>query len=118
MGEFFSPDHQYMISICSTEIRMSHWIDQPYLVRVSDNKTLFELEHLWSGSGINWVNDSTVTMYLRLYPGLLACDLTLDVALNQGQVSGEAGSFTGTIPEVETWINNLENPSELYRYKP
>ncbi|MVM30519.1 hypothetical protein GO755_10785 [Spirosoma sp. HMF4905] len=116
MEELFSPDKQYKVSFGSMEIRMSHWVDQPYLVRISDNKTLFGLEHLWSADDVRWLDESTVTMNLRLYPGLLGCAVTLNVALNQGEVSGQAGNFTGTLPEVVAWINGLENPSDLYRY--
>ena len=116
MDEIFSPDKQHKVSFGSMEIRMSHWIDQPYLVRVSDNKTLFELEHLWSGDDVHWLDASTVTMNLRLYPGLLGCVIKLNVALNQGQVSGETGNFSGTLPEVAAWINGRKNPSKLYRY--
>ncbi|MVM41854.1 hypothetical protein GO730_36225 [Spirosoma sp. HMF3257] len=116
MDEFFSPDQQYKLSISSYDIRMSHWIDQPSLIRVSDNVTLFDLEHLWSASDIKWLNPSTVTMYLRLYPGLLACEVTLNPASNQGQVTGQAGTFEGTLTDVQEWINGFENPSEQYRY--
>jgi len=112
MDEFFSPNNQYKVSISSNEIRMSHWIDQPYLIRVGDNETLFKLDYLWSASNVNWSGDSIVTMYLRQYPGLLSFDLTLDVASNQGQVKGESGSFSGTLAAVGTWLNSLESPAQ------
>ncbi|WP_020598081.1 hypothetical protein [Spirosoma panaciterrae] len=115
MNEFFSPDQRYKVSLASNEIRMSHWIDQPYLIRVSDNVTLFSLDSLWSGDDVKWINPSTVTMHLRLYPGLLSCEVTLDAETNQGWVKGQPGAMIGTLPEVRQWINNLKNPSRLYR---
>lgn len=32
----FSPNRQYKVSFNSYEMRMSHWIDQPSLIRVQD----------------------------------------------------------------------------------
>ncbi|GAB4025474.1 hypothetical protein [Spirosoma gilvum] len=115
MEEVFSPDQRYKVSFASNEIRMSHWIDQPYLIRVSDDVTLFKLDYLWSGDDVKWLDSSTVTMHLRLYPGLLSCEVTLDIEKNQGWVKGQAGAMMGTLEEVQRWINTLENPSKLYR---
>ena len=116
MGEHFSPDNRFKVSLASNEIRMSHWIDTPYLIRISDDTTLFKLDHLWSASDIQWMNSSAVSMELGLYPGLLYCAVTLDIDANRGEVTGKAGSFVGTLPEVEYWLNHVENPSKLYRY--
>ncbi|GAB3957626.1 hypothetical protein GCM10028805_50680 [Spirosoma harenae] len=116
MEEYFSPDNRFKVSLASNEIRMSHWIDSPYLTRISDDATLFTLNSLWSASDIDWLNASTVMMELRLYPGLLSCTVTLDIDQNKGEVSGQPGAFVGTLTQVQHWINNLENPSLNYRF--
>lgn len=87
---------------------MSHWIDQPYLIRVSDNACLFKINvDVWSGSEVHWLDDSTVELYMRKYPGLVACTLTLNALTNHASAVNKTGSFAGPISEVNHWLLNL-----------
>ena len=105
----FSPDLQHKVSFGSYEISMSHWIDQPYLIRISDDACLFDLsEEAWSASTVRWFNDSTVELYLRKYPGLIDCTLVLNILTNQAEVVSRTNSVAGTFSAVNEWILNLK----------
>jgi hypothetical protein len=115
--DIFSPDGQYKISFASNEIRMSHWIDQPFLIRVSDGACLLKFHSLWSAMDVSWRSNSVVDLSIRLYPGLLACSLQLDVAANYGWASVSVTEFfSGTLDAVDAWVAGLKNPSKLYDF--
>lgn len=106
-----SPDLRYELRFSSFEVRMSHWIEQPYLVRLSDQRSLFTLHDLWSLDEARWSSPVTLTMQLRLYPGLLSCVLTLDVEANQGLAQASDGRvYSGTLVHVAGWVNALDKP--------
>lgn len=88
---------------------MSHWIDQPYLIRVSDNGCLFDLnEDVWSAWAVRWLDSSTVEWDLRKYPGLLACTVRLNASTNQANATSGVSSVAGTFPAVNGWILGLK----------
>ena len=107
--DIFSPDRRYKVSFSSYEVSMSHWIDQPYLIRVGDNVCLFRLnEDGWSAWVVRWLDDSTVALVMRKYPGLLACTVTLNASTNQaGAISGDS-SVAGTFRAVSEWVSALK----------
>ncbi len=88
---------------------MSHWIDQPYLIRVNDNACLFALnQDGWSAWTVQWLNESTVTMCLRKYPGQIDCTVTLNASTNQADAISGVCSVAGTLPAVSNWILALK----------
>ena len=88
---------------------MSHWIDQPYLIRVSDNACLFRLNQaVWSAWAVSWLDDTTVELDLRKYPGLLACSLRLNASTNQADAISGVSSIAGLFPAVVSWILDLK----------
>lgn len=103
-----SPDQAYIVEFSVYEMRMSHWIEKPYLVQASDNEVLFSLEgDPWSASDVRWIDNTTVEMYLRKYPGRVSCTVRLTPAANYGLAVSEQQLFSGTLSEVSRWILNL-----------
>jgi|ERR687886_1530722 hypothetical protein len=106
--EIVSPDHTHKVAFSTYEVRMSHWIDQPYLIRVSDGACLFALQSdPWSASDVKWLDETTVEMYLRKYPGRISCTVRLEVSDDWGTARGQTGSFSGTLTQVSNWILQL-----------
>ncbi|WP_338873010.1 hypothetical protein WBJ53_29425 [Spirosoma sp. SC4-14] len=104
----FSPDQSYKVEFSVYEMRMSHWIEKPYLVRVGNDEVVFSLESdPWSASNVHWVDNETVEMYLRKYPGRVACRVRLTPSANYGSASNETQSHSGTLTEVSNWILTL-----------
>ncbi|RYG67145.1 hypothetical protein EON80_14160 [bacterium] len=68
--EFASPSGKYHFQIFMTEMRMSHWVERPRLVRVEGEVPLFDLSNSqWSLEGANWQGEEKVELQLRRYPG-------------------------------------------------
>ena len=107
--DIFSPNQDYKVSFSSYEVRMSHWIDQPALIRVCDNACLFALnEDNWSAWTVRWLDHSTVELNLRNYPGLLACTVVLNASTYQAEATSGISSVAGPIPAVAEWIYGLK----------
>ncbi|HLL96989.1 MAG TPA: hypothetical protein VK404_18595 [Spirosoma sp.] len=108
IDDILSSDNTYKVSFCCYEVRMSHWIKQPHLIRVGDNQTLFSLNGAsWSAFTVKWRDDETVDLQVCKYPGRIACSLVLNAALDEGTVVGPSGSYAGTLREVSHWILKL-----------
>ncbi|MBD2705799.1 hypothetical protein IC229_34690 [Spirosoma sp. BT702] len=77
--DFHSPNQRYTITLGSYEIKMSHWVAQPYLIRLSDGATLFSLTgDPWSAFTVKWLDEVTVEMKVARYPERLsACSQLL-----------------------------------------
>ena len=88
---------------------MSHWIDQPALIRVSDDVCLFTVnDGNWSAWTVRWLDDSTVELFMRKYPDQPACTLQLNVLTNQAKAVGRSKSITDTFSRVQEWILTLK----------
>jgi hypothetical protein len=108
IDDILSSYNTYKVSFCCYEVRMSHWIKQPHLIRVGDNQTLFSLNGAsWSAFTVKWRDDETVDLQVCKYPGRIACSLVLNAALDEGTVVGPSGSYAGTLREVSHWILKL-----------
>lgn len=106
--DLFSPNQHFKIRFDSYELRMSHWIDQPSLIRVRDNVCLFALDKDdWSAWEVCWSDDSTVALVLRKYPGLLDCTLQLNVATGERQAASRRASIAGSFSAVRDWVLSL-----------
>lgn len=106
--DIFSPNRQYKIRFDSYEMRMSHWIDQPALIRVYDNVCLFALDKDdWSAWEVRWSDDSTVALTMRKYPGLIGCTIKLNVSTNEGQAISHTASLAGSFSAVKEWVLGL-----------
>ena len=87
---------------------MSHWIDQPYLFRVRDDVCLFDLtDDGWSAWTVRWLDDSTVELFMRKYPGQIECTLILNTSMNQAQAVSRNASVAGTFSAVKDWVLEL-----------
>jgi hypothetical protein len=108
MEELFSPQKTFKVAIGSYEMKMSHWVDQPYLIRVSDDAELFNLTgDPWSASDVNWLDDSTVEMYVRRYPGHIFCTIQLNALTDQGWAKSPSSSFAGSLSQIRNWVMKL-----------
>ena len=108
LDAIISPSQAYKVEFSSYEVRMSHWIDQPHLIRIADNQTLFTLAgDAWSAFTTKWVDDATVEMQVAKYPGRISCTLHLNAATDSGTATGPAGSFSGSLATVQRWVLNL-----------
>lgn len=107
--DVFSPNRQYKVSFDSYEMRMSHWIDQPSLIRVRDTVCLFSLSSDgWSAWEVRWLDDSTVSLLVRKYPGLISCTVELNVSTNEGQAICRTASIAGSFSMVKDWVLTLD----------
>jgi len=107
--DLFSPNRDYKVSFSSYEISMSHWIDQPYLIRVSDNAFLFDLSaDVWSAWQVRWLSNSTVELVMRKYPGLLDCTVRLNASTNQADATSGVSSVAGEFLAVTGWLLDLK----------
>src|SRR5690242_11701711 len=61
-----SPDGRFDLVTVASEMKMSHWVENPSLVEVASNRELFALEFNWSADSVTWSPDSRmVTLSLR-----------------------------------------------------
>ncbi len=68
---WFSPDGRYTVDVNSIEMRMSHWVDRPFILDEYTHEMVLDFgDCLWSVDQARWSDDSTrVTLVLRRYPG-------------------------------------------------
>lgn len=106
--DIVSPDHKYKVSFSSYEVRMSHLIDQPYLIRVSDDVCLFALDaDGWSAWTVRWLDDSTVELLMRKYPGQIECTIELNTNTNHALAVSRTASIVGSFSAVKDWVLEL-----------
>ncbi len=106
--DIVSPNRQYKVSFSSYEVRMSHWIDQPYLIRVNDGACLFTINaDGWSAWAVRWLDESTVELSMRKYPGQIGCIIELNIDTHQAQAVRRSASVAGTFSAVKDWVLEL-----------
>ena len=87
---------------------MSHWINQPSLIRIQDNVCLFALnKDDWSAWEVRWLDDSTVLLVMRKYPGQIDCTIELNIDPQQAQAISRTASVAGTFSAVKDWVLEL-----------
>lgn len=65
-----SPGRSVRVEYEVSEMRMSHWVRAPRVVRTSDGATIVDLwGTTWDGGARFGDDDTTVTLSLRCYPG-------------------------------------------------
>jgi hypothetical protein len=65
-----SPDGNYVFHIFPWEAHMSLWIESPELVDIQSGQCLWRPnDSNWSLNDAEWLNDTTVQVSLRKYPG-------------------------------------------------
>ncbi|WP_353719393.1 hypothetical protein [Dyadobacter sp. 676] len=110
-----SPQNTYTVRFGAYEVRMSHWVTEPGIYRVSDNQLIFDMPSTWSADEVNWIDDSTVEMKTRLYPGREYCHLRLNLKTGAGTAvrgtypfANSSGTpprqFEGTLKEIYQWL--------------
>lgn len=70
---WFSPDGRYTVDVNPIEMRMSHWVDRPFIIDEHTHTLILDLaEGLWSVDRACWSEDSaSVSLDLRRYPGTI-----------------------------------------------
>ena len=85
-----------------------YWIEQPFLMRVCDDVCLFTLNFDdWSAWETRWLDNATVTLVMRKYPGLIDCTVELNVTTNEGWAANHRASVAGSFLAVKDWIRSL-----------
>lgn len=71
MTRYPSPDGRFVVVTVAYEMRMSHWVEAPYLYRTGEEDPLLNVSvNDWSADTIEWAEDSrSVTLSVRRYPG-------------------------------------------------
>lgn len=115
MDAIISPLKTYVVRFSTYEVRMSHWINEPGIYSLPDNTLVFEMPSTWSADEVHWLDDSTVELKTRLYPGRVYCDLKLDLLAGTGTASRGSYSFSkapaappqqfeGTLRQIINWL--------------
>lgn len=108
----YSPDGLHKVIFESYEMKMSHEVHQPRLIRNIDDTCLFSLNFDdWSAWEVWWLDDSTVWWYMRRYPGLVSCTVELNVKTFHAQGDTPISSVKGTFQEVKAWVRALGHPT-------
>lgn len=103
-----SPDGRYTVEFSSNEFRMSHWVDEPYVMDTATGQALFHPGSTWHADTVEWSADSrTLQLHMRQYPGTRPhVDVTLDMADQSGQAqhwriqkAGDPNSWGVTTPD-------------------
>lgn len=67
--EYPSPGGEYILRLFPEEVRMSHWVEQPQLVRARDGVEIWSEKMPWSVDRHEWVSSEELSLELRRYPG-------------------------------------------------
>lgn len=65
-----SPQRTYAVTVSSWEARMSLWIDTPTITHVESGEIVLRFsDRHWSLDDATWLDDRTVQLTVRKYPG-------------------------------------------------
>lgn len=65
-----SPDGTFTVTVSPWEARMSLWIDSPTITRVASGEMVLQFsDRHWSLDDATWLDDRTVQLTVRKYPG-------------------------------------------------
>jgi hypothetical protein len=81
-SDSIAPGGNYELRIVSEEVKMSHWLELPSLIRIWDRTQLWAAEFPWSLSSHHWLSSEELELELRRYPGdrpLLRVQMQLDL---------------------------------------
>lgn len=67
--EFPGPGQQFILCVASEEVRMSHWIDLPLVIKASDRSRIWAADFPWSLVEHHWLSSHELDLVLRKYPG-------------------------------------------------
>jgi hypothetical protein len=99
--EIPSPLQTYAVRFGAYEVRMSHWITEPGIYRVANNQLIFDMPSAWSCDEAKWIDDSTIELKTRLYPGREYCDL---------RKAGTGTAVRGSYP----FANSMKTPPKQF----
>jgi hypothetical protein len=108
-----SPDGRYRLDIYAHEVRMSHWIDCPYLYNNDTGDFLFSAGKLWNATKVDWSNDSNALKLELHHNGCnSAIEVVLDLAKDEGKIyAGTTGVLSrGSLSSV---AGELANTTEF-----
>jgi hypothetical protein len=107
--EVVSPDGRHRVAFSSQEVRMSHWIDSPVVMRAGAPRPVLDLTSSeWSADDVRWLDASRVSMALRRYPGdAPGITLILDADARQVEIraadAAPRASADGALRALEAW---------------
>ncbi|HWV32446.1 MAG TPA: hypothetical protein VN038_22450 [Dyadobacter sp.] len=115
VDEVPSPQNTYTVRFGAYEVRMSHWITEPTIIKVATNQMIFDMPSTWSCDEAKWIDDNTVELKTRLYPGREYCDLVLDLKAGFGKavrgsypfansINKPPREFEGSLQEIYRWL--------------
>lgn len=67
--EYPAPGGEYVLRLEPEEVRMSHWLDLPTVLRTADQSVIWSVGYPWSVSSHQWVSSEELDLSLRQYPG-------------------------------------------------
>ncbi|GAB3327540.1 hypothetical protein GCM10027299_28300 [Larkinella ripae] len=103
--KYSSPNGTYQVVFDVFEVRMSHWVEVPRIIRVSDGAALFDLRGaVWSADRVQWLTDSEVELSVRKYPGRITGSLVLNFNTGTGKAVCNANPYEGPLHEVRSWV--------------
>jgi hypothetical protein len=104
---FTSPDSRYQLDLYPREMRMSHWVNAPYIFDNQSNTYIMDLGGYWDASEVKWVSITLVKMKLRHYAdGSVTFVFELDLFENKAKLSSAgyrdllSGSMEGVVEEM------------------
>jgi hypothetical protein len=103
VDEYVSPDGKHKVVL--TEMRMSHWLQQPAIVETGTGtgagRVVLDLSHgMWSADALRWsVDGAVVSLDMRRYPGD-APGFTVDVDV----VHSKFGDEEMALGRLEEWL--------------
>jgi hypothetical protein len=107
-----SPNGHFLLELHGIEMRMSHTVENPYLIASDSGKCLFSPGSLWDAFNIEWSDDSKrLTMTMRHYDNgthyfSLALDLENDAAV---LALAERELLTGSLESVSNAMSKIHN---------
>lgn len=108
-----SPDGRYRLDIFAHEVRMSHWIDCPYLYDNNTGDFLFSAGKLWNATNVDWSNDSNqLKLKLHHYSCDSSIEVVLDLAKNEGKIYATSSGLL-TRSSLSSLAGELANATEF-----
>lgn len=112
-----SPNGRYKLILDATEVRMSHWVERPWVCEVSSGRILLDLsETLWHVDEFWWSEDSTLlTLSMRRYPGDgPEIQLEIDLQTCSCRAHSWAGVETLNVEALPVWLETYYQRGRLH----
>jgi hypothetical protein len=112
-----SPNGRYKLILDATEVRMSHWVERPWVCELTSGAILLDLSNtLWHVDAFRWSEDSShLTLAMRRYPGDGPdVSLEIDLGARTCQVKTWSVTETPTLEALPEWLETYYRLARLY----